>query len=65
MAFDRDRAVYALVLPKAKAQAAEHGVDLIEGELYREVAEIVSGIHRMCSLKNTAAKVLTALELGP
>lgn len=62
--FDRNRAVFALVRPKAEAWAKRNDCGFVSGELFTEVAEIIAGIPRTFSVKNTAAKVWIALGLG-
>ena len=63
MAFDRNRAVFDVICPKAADLAKREGYVFVAGELYTEVCEIVSGIPRTVNLKNTASKVWRALGL--
>jgi hypothetical protein len=63
MSFNRNCAVFAIVLRAAKRVYGLANRDLNEGELFHEVAEIVATIPRTYSVPNAAKKVCSELCL--
>ena len=63
MNFNRNHAVFTIVLRAAKLVYGSANRNLNEGELFHEVAEIVATIPRTYSVPNTAKKVCVELCL--